>query len=85
LRAAFNSRRAINVGFSFANARKKPATNEPPEAEFRLAVLCVNQFVNRCGDARTERNEQQLFPWRVRECANVNHAGARFGEGRLLN
>jgi hypothetical protein len=84
LRAAFNSRRAINVALVLRMRGDPRRTNRlKPGSAF--AVLCVNQLVNRRGDARNERNEQQLFPRRVRGCANVNHAGARFGKGRLLN
>jgi hypothetical protein len=54
-RAAFISRRAISVGFSFANA-----------------IL----------DARKSCDS---LARRVRESANINHAGARFNEGCVLN
>jgi hypothetical protein len=85
LRAALNSRRAINMALVLRMRGEDPRRMNRLKAGSALAELCVNQLVNRCGDARNERNEQQPFPRRVRECANINHAGARFGKGRLLN
>jgi hypothetical protein len=78
-------RRAINVALILRMRGEDPRRMNRLKPGSALAVLCVNQLVNRRGDARNERNEQQLFPRRVRECANINHAGARFDKGRALN
>ena len=70
LRAASNSRCAINAALVLRMRGEDPRRMNRLKPSSALAVLCVNQL-NRRGDARNERNEQQLFPRRVRGCANV--------------
>ena len=50
-RFSFSSR--DQRGFRFANARRRPTTNKPPEAGLSISCVGLNQLVNRRGDART--------------------------------
>ena len=95
LRAAFLSHRAINVAFVLRMRGEDPRRINRQKPGSALAMLVFNQLVNRRGDARTPLGSKASlqildagksccsFARRVRGCANVNHAGARFDKGRV--